>query len=74
MKRHSAFIALAAAIIGATLFSLPDQASKLSGGRKLAEATGVIVERTCGKTQKPMMPLRHQQCLHGTSGLNAQNI
>lgn len=46
MTRHSKIIALMAASVGALIFSLPDQACKMSGGRKLAEAAGIIVERS----------------------------
>lgn len=49
MPRQTKFIAFLVAIVGALIFSLPDQACKLSGGRKLAEAAGVIVERSSTK-------------------------
>ncbi len=54
MTRHTTFIAFMTAIVGALIFSLPTQACKISGGRKLAEATGIIVERSSTATNKSM--------------------
>ncbi len=52
MPRQTTFIAFLVAIVGALIFSLPDQACKLSGGRKLAEAAGIIVERSSAKANQ----------------------
>ena len=52
MTRRTTFIAFMTAIVGALIFSLPTQACKISGGRKLAEATSVIVERNSTTANK----------------------
>nr|WP_321444078.1 hypothetical protein [uncultured Cohaesibacter sp.] len=54
MTRRTTFIAFMTAIVGALIFSLPTQACKISGGRKLAEATGIIVERSNTAANKSM--------------------